>query len=60
MNHSPAPVLPERVPSVAAVDKLGHESLFPYPEVRCDSNGLCHSRERFQRDLTSASADRGG
>jgi hypothetical protein len=24
--------------SVAAVDKQGHESLFSYPEVRCDSN----------------------
>jgi Peptidase family M28 len=24
--------------SVAAVDKLGHESLFAYPEVRCDSS----------------------
>jgi hypothetical protein len=25
--------------SVAAVDKQGHESLFAYPEVRCDSSG---------------------
>jgi hypothetical protein len=25
--------------SVAAVDKRGHESLFAYPEVRCDSTG---------------------
>jgi hypothetical protein len=24
--------------SVAAVDKQGHESLFAYPEIRCDSN----------------------
>jgi hypothetical protein len=24
--------------SVAAVDDQGHESLFSYPEVRCDSN----------------------
>lgn len=28
MNRSPVPVLPDRVRSVAAVDKLGHESLF--------------------------------
>jgi hypothetical protein len=25
--------------SVASVDRQGHESLFAYPEVRCDSNG---------------------
>jgi hypothetical protein len=24
--------------SVASVDKQGHESLFAYPEIRCDSN----------------------
>jgi hypothetical protein len=24
--------------SVASVDRQGHESLFTYPEIRCDSN----------------------
>ena len=37
MNRSPVPILSDRVLSVAAVDKLGHESIFAYPEVRCES-----------------------
>lgn len=39
MNRSPVPVLPDRVLSVAAADKRGHESLFAYPEVGCESYG---------------------
>lgn len=39
MNRSPVPVLPDRVLSVAAVDKLEHESLFAYPGMRCESKG---------------------
>jgi len=36
MNRSPAPVLPDRVLSVAALDKLGQESLYAYQEARCE------------------------
>jgi hypothetical protein len=33
--------------SVASVDKLGHESLFAYPEVRCDSTSCAIPANAF-------------
>jgi hypothetical protein len=49
MNRSPVPILPDRALSVAAVDKLGHESVFAYPEVRCESGGCPGRPQRTRR-----------
>jgi hypothetical protein len=37
--------------SVGSVDKQGHESLFAYPEIRCDSNScVTPPRAKMVRD----------
>jgi len=50
MNRSPVPVLPDRVLSVAAVDKVGHKSLFAYPEVRSESQGPTRTKPASRFD----------